>query len=74
LFKAAYQVRRELGEGLQLRPVVVLREDIFSQLDDHDFNKMDEMTVRLRWTTAARDHTDVSLRALVSQRIRSHYK
>lgn len=73
LLKAAYQVRQEMQAGLLLRPIVVLREDIFSLLDDHDLNKMDDMTVRLRWTSLPSEYTEFSLRALVNERIRAHF-
>lgn len=56
---------------MRLRPVLVLREDIFYHLDDHDLNKMDEAIVRLRWTPSIVRQTQLNLRLLINERIRS---
>ena len=47
LLKASYGVRQELRGCISILPIVVLREDIYSQLDDADLNKLDDVTVRL---------------------------
>ncbi|MGA8150395.1 MAG: hypothetical protein WB952_05555 [Terriglobales bacterium] len=73
LFKATYQIRREVPSMLALRPVVVLREDIFLQLDDHDLNKIDDMLVSLRWHTASATD-EFSLRGLINQRFRANLR
>ncbi len=73
LFKAAYQARQELHGKLKVWPIVVLREDIFSQLDDHDLNKMDDLIVLLRWTTMPSQQSEFSLRGLVNERIRANF-
>src|SRR6185295_1461599 len=46
-------------------------EDIFEQLDDSDLNKLDDATVRLRWTTALSPRPELSLHQLVGERIRA---
>jgi hypothetical protein len=35
--------------GLNFRPLLVLRSDIFDTLEDNDLNKLDDFVVRLRW-------------------------
>lgn len=72
LFKAAYQIRQEIQGTLHLHPVVVLREDIFSQLDDHDLNKLDDYIVSLRWVTQDHQRSEFSLRELVNERVRAY--
>lgn len=71
LLKATYQIRCEIPPTLALRPVVVLREDIFSQLDDHDLNKLDDLIVNLRWQRDFTTH-ERGLRGLINQRFRSN--
>lgn len=73
LFKATYQIRREIPTTLALRPVVVLREDIFLQLDDHDLNKVDDLMVRLRWQTDPTTR-EFGLRGLIEQRFRANVR
>jgi hypothetical protein len=72
LFKAAYQIKQEIRGGLKVRPIVVLRQDIFSKLDDHDLNKMDDATVHLRWAPLPSPHSEFSLRNLVNERLRAN--
>jgi hypothetical protein len=72
LFKAVYQVRQEFSMALRLHPVILLREDIFVRLDDHDLNKMDDYLVRLRWTSDPHRQTQFSLRRLINERIRAN--
>lgn len=74
LFKAAYQVRLETKEDIRIIPVVVLREDIFSQLEDHDFNKFEDYIARLHWSTDIQHHSPLSLRRLINERIRASFK
>ncbi len=71
LLKATYQTRCEISPTLELRPVVVLREDIFLQLDDHDLNKIDDLLIHLRWNADSTTH-EFSLRGLINQRFRAN--
>jgi len=71
LLKACYGVRQELRGRISILPIVVLREDIYSQLDDGDLNKLDDVTVRLKWSSSRTDDRQLSLRRMVNERIRS---
>jgi hypothetical protein len=53
--------------GLNLRPIVALRSDIFDSLEDNDINKLDDHIVRLSWTSEST--TRYSLFDVVSARI-----
>jgi len=72
LLKAVYEVRHEMDGRLRLLPIVVLREDIHAQLDDHDLNKLRELTVRLRWNTEPSRRNEFSLRGLINERVRAN--
>lgn len=71
LLKACYQIRHEMRGNFQIWPIVVLRDDIFQQLDDGDLNKLDETTVNLVWSGSTRESQPLSLRRLVNERIRA---
>lgn len=55
--------------GLQFRPIVALRSDIFDGLEDNDLNKLDDLIVRICWQTTP--YGDYSLRQVVDARIRA---
>jgi hypothetical protein len=71
LLKACYQLRREQFGTLAVHPIVVLREDIYSKLDDHDLNKIEDLTVHLSWRGEPKE-TGSSLRGLINERVRAH--
>lgn len=70
LFRAVEDVSLALNSAkFKFRPLVVLRSDIFDRLQDNDLNKLDDHTLRLRWTE--RDQNDAyALRAIPEARIR----
>jgi len=52
LFKAAQGIKRAVRPGLNVLPVVFLREDIFEFLRDNEKNKWLDSAVTLRWSEA----------------------
>lgn len=53
LFKAVQDVRAVFPSGaFNVRPVVLLRDDIFDRLTDSDRSKWEDLTVRLAWDDA----------------------
>lgn len=54
--------------GLEFRPLLVLRSDIFDRLEDNDLNKLDDHVLRLHWNSRP-DLNDHSLRKVVAARI-----
>jgi hypothetical protein len=50
LLRAVESLAQDLNDtGVQFRPIVALRSDIFDRLEDNDLNKLDDRVVRLNW-------------------------
>jgi len=63
LFKAVQDVMCVFGRGpYKVRPVVLLRDDIYARLRDSDKSKWEDLAVRLEWT-------DPELRAMLGFRL-----
>jgi len=70
LLRAVEDCYLELSEtGVDFRPLLALRADIFDGLEDNDLNKLDDHTVRLRWSSHS--HGGHSLKDVVGARIRA---
>ncbi|HCG6075848.1 MULTISPECIES: P-loop ATPase, Sll1717 family [Vibrio harveyi group] len=57
--------------GVNFRPVVALRSDIFDSLEDNDLNKLDDYLIRLNWSTS--ETSTFSLYKLVNKRINASF-
>lgn len=62
LFKAVQDIRRKFHKTTNIKPVVLLRDDIFELLNDNDKNKWTDVMVRLDWDES-------SLQKLMAYRI-----
>ncbi|MGL3819798.1 P-loop ATPase, Sll1717 family [Sphingopyxis sp. R3-92] len=49
LFKAVMDVRKSFKGGAKLRPIVFLRDDIYSLITNNDRNKWDDLRLNLNW-------------------------
>ena len=55
--------------GINIRPILLLRSDIFERLHDNDLNKLDDYIVRLDWSEFS--GTDCKLIDIVNARIKA---
>uniref|UniRef100_B8DL01 Uncharacterized protein n=1 Tax=Nitratidesulfovibrio vulgaris (strain DSM 19637 / Miyazaki F) TaxID=883 RepID=B8DL01_NITV9 len=54
LLRAVEVLSKDLqSSGIEFRPIVMLRSDIFERLHDNDLNKLDDYIVRLDWSAYA---------------------
>ena len=76
LLRAVENCALALNNSIKFRPLLVLRSDIFDSLEDNDLNKLDDYTIRLKWTSEdiskTNDLSDIyTLKEVISARIKS---
>jgi len=70
LLRSVEEISLEFNQtGINIRPVLALRSDIFESLEDNDLNKLDDYLVKLNWYSEK--DGGYSLKSLVNVRIKA---
>jgi len=72
LFRSVENVYLELSSNVNIRPLVLIRSDIFNGLEDNDLNKLDDYVEELDWTKYS-SKTSYNLKSVVNARITASF-